>query len=123
MESIENRIASSIRNIPDFPQPGIQFKDITPLFMQPSLCKDIISLFAEKISKLEIDVIAGLETRGYLLGMILKLVNWVISYCFNICIFFSSRCIYSYKYFNILSFYFLLKEEKKFKKLFLYQLP
>lgn len=73
MESIENRIASSIRNIPDFPMPGIQFKDITPLFMQPSLCKDIISHFAEKVSKLEFDVVAGLETRGYLFGIILKL--------------------------------------------------
>ncbi len=73
MESIENRIASSIRNIPDFPKPGIQFKDITPIFMQPSLCRDIISHLADQVSKFDFDVIAGLETRGYLFGENLKL--------------------------------------------------
>lgn len=67
-KSIEERITSVIRTIPDYPKPNIQFKDITPLFIQPELCKSIVDEMSQRVSHLKFDVIAGLETRGYLFG-------------------------------------------------------
>jgi len=64
------RISERIRIYPDFPKPGISFKDIFPLFQSPSLLDDMISHFHEVIEKLAIhvDVVVGLDARGFLLG-------------------------------------------------------
>ncbi|MBP1617050.1 MAG: apt [Bacteroidetes bacterium] len=66
-------LKKTVRNIPDFPIPGIQFKDVTPLFEEPqrlqSLSKNIIGLYQNKgISK-----VVGIESRGFILGPIIAL--------------------------------------------------
>jgi len=70
---IEQRIKAAIRDIPDFPKPGIIFKDITPILKDPKLCRDIADAFAEKLAGTKIDVIAGVESRGFLFGLMLAI--------------------------------------------------
>ncbi len=68
---IESQLKKVIRDVPDFPKPGIIFKDITPILKDPALCTDIVEAFAERFSKLEFDAIAGIESRGFLFGLML----------------------------------------------------
>lgn len=68
---ISTKIQSVIRDIHDFPKPGIVFKDVTPIFKDSGLCLEIVDAFAEQLSGLEIDVIAGVESRGFLFGLML----------------------------------------------------
>lgn len=58
----------TIQNIPDFPLPGIQFKDITPIFLNPKLHEDVIEDLVN-FSKGKIDAVCGVESRGYLFGI------------------------------------------------------
>ncbi|KAG8390953.1 hypothetical protein BUALT_Bualt01G0137100 [Buddleja alternifolia] len=62
------RISSSIRVIPDFPKPGIMFQDITTLLLDPTAFKDTIDLFVERYKDKNINVIAGIEARGFIFG-------------------------------------------------------
>jgi adenine phosphoribosyltransferase len=66
---IEQQIKNAIRDIYDFPKPGIIFKDITPILKDPGLCAGINNAFLEKINGMEIDAIAGVESRGFLFGL------------------------------------------------------
>lgn len=68
---ISEKLRVAIRDIPDFPKPGIVFKDITPIFKDPGLCSGVIQSFAEKLEGTRIDVIAGIESRGFLFGLML----------------------------------------------------
>ena len=61
-------IKTSIRDIPDFPKPGIIFKDLTPLLKDVGRFKFVIDSMTEKCRELKPDVIAGIEARGFLLG-------------------------------------------------------
>ncbi|CAI9115949.1 OLC1v1016967C1 [Oldenlandia corymbosa var. corymbosa] len=61
-------IASTIRVIPDFPKPGILFQDITTLLLDPKAFKDTIDLFVERYKDQKIDVVAGIEARGFIFG-------------------------------------------------------
>ena len=70
---IEDRIKAAIRDIPDFPKPGIIFKDITPILKDPNLCSGIIDAFAERLAGTKIDVVAGVESRGFLFGLMLAI--------------------------------------------------
>ena len=66
---IEQQIKTAIRDIYDFPKPGIIFKDITPILKDPELCTRINDVFFEKIKNMQIDAIAGVESRGFLFGL------------------------------------------------------
>jgi adenine phosphoribosyltransferase len=68
---IEQQIKDAIRDIHDFPKPGIVFKDITPILKDPVLCENIVDAFIEKLKGIRIDVIAGVESRGFLFGLTL----------------------------------------------------
>ncbi|MWV45498.1 adenine phosphoribosyltransferase [Paenibacillus sp. HJL G12] len=57
-----------IRVIPDFPQPGISFKDITTLLQNGEMYKNAINELKKMVSALKIDVIAGPEARGFVVG-------------------------------------------------------
>ncbi len=57
-----------IRNIPDFPKPGIQFKDITPLLLDPSAFREAIIAMAAPFKSEGIQYVAGAEARGFLFG-------------------------------------------------------
>jgi adenine phosphoribosyltransferase len=68
---IEQQIKSAVRDIPDFPKPGIIFKDITTILKDPALCEGIIDAFIEKLKGIRIDAVAGVESRGFLFGLTL----------------------------------------------------
>ena len=70
--SLSQDLDAVIRNVPDFPKPGIQFKDITPLFAHPALIERVIEDFANQY-KDGVDVIVGVESRGFLFGVPLAL--------------------------------------------------
>jgi len=57
-----------IRDVPDFPKPGILFKDITPLLKDPAAFGQVITLFAERYRKDPPAAIVGMESRGFLFG-------------------------------------------------------
>lgn len=69
MIGIATRIKGAIRDVPDFPKPGILFKDITPILEDPVLCGDIIDEFATRCSSMGVQAIAGVESRGFLFGV------------------------------------------------------
>jgi len=62
------RIASTIRVIPDFPKPGILFQDITTLLLDPQAFRDTTDLFVERYKDKAITVVAGVEARGFIFG-------------------------------------------------------
>lgn len=66
-----NTIRDAIRNVPDFPKPGILFKDITPLLLDPALGKKIVSEFVKRLEGIAVDAIIGIESRGFLFGYLL----------------------------------------------------
>lgn len=57
-----------IRDVPDFPQPGILFKDITPLLAEPAGLALAIELMAQPFRGREIDTVVGAESRGFIFG-------------------------------------------------------
>ena len=57
-----------IRDIPDFPQPGIVFKDATPLFASPPALEQAIEALSEHARPLEVDFVVAPEARGFILG-------------------------------------------------------
>ncbi|HEX5274429.1 MAG TPA: adenine phosphoribosyltransferase [Candidatus Rubrimentiphilum sp.] len=61
-------IQSYVRAIPDFPLPGILFRDITPLLKDKQAFKAAIDLFVEKYKQAGINHVVGIEARGYMLG-------------------------------------------------------
>ena len=61
-------IQSLIRDVPDFPKPGIMFKDITPIFQDPEGLKATVDLFTQRLAGQNIDKVIGIESRGFLLG-------------------------------------------------------
>jgi adenine phosphoribosyltransferase len=62
------RIRQAIRDIRDFPKPGIVFKDITPLLANGPLFAKTIDLIAERYSGQKIDTVLGIESRGFIIG-------------------------------------------------------
>lgn len=65
--SIENYI----RDIQDFPKPGIGFKDITPLLAHPEASKKCLQLLLEGLKNQKIDKVVGVESRGFFFGTLL----------------------------------------------------
>jgi adenine phosphoribosyltransferase len=65
---LASQIRERIRDIPDFPQPGIVFKDITPVLGDATLLHAVVEHFAEEYAGQGIDRIAGIESRGFILG-------------------------------------------------------
>ena len=61
-------LASFIRDVPDFPKPGIVFKDITPLLNDVGALRGTLDAFAERVSGDQIDRIVGIESRGFIFG-------------------------------------------------------
>jgi adenine phosphoribosyltransferase len=59
-------IKAAIRNIPDFPQPGIQFKDITPVLADPRLFAASIELLAGELRPGQVDAVVGIDARGFI---------------------------------------------------------
>jgi adenine phosphoribosyltransferase len=60
-----------IRTVPDFPQPGIVFRDIMPLLRQPRALAEVVEHFTRRFEHRGIDLVAGVESRGFFFGPLL----------------------------------------------------
>ncbi|HEY0740505.1 MAG TPA: adenine phosphoribosyltransferase [Chryseosolibacter sp.] len=69
--SITDKFKSAIRDVKDFPKPGIIFKDITPIFNDPKLVNEIIGELVRNTKPLQPDAIAAVEARGFIFGSLL----------------------------------------------------
>ena len=69
-ESVRERVREAIRDVPDFPKPGILFRDITPILADPELMKASLDLHLAAVSDLNgrVDRVVGIESRGFLFG-------------------------------------------------------
>src|SRR5574343_2090915 len=63
-------IRSHIRTVPDWPAPGVQFRDITPLLQNPKVFRVLIDEFVHRWFDLKPDAVAGLDARGFILGAV-----------------------------------------------------
>ena len=66
---VQEEIRKLIRTNPNFPKVGVQFKDITPLLESPALSRAITVEIAKLFQGIEIDAVAGIESRGFLYGL------------------------------------------------------
>ena len=64
-------IKCKIRTIPHFPKPGIMFRDITTLLQDSAGLRDVVTEFVKRYKSVRIDLVAGIEARGFILGGIL----------------------------------------------------
>ncbi len=63
-----DQIRGAVRSIPDFPKPGILFRDITPILRNPMLFDQTLCWFADQIQDKDVQYIVGIESRGFILG-------------------------------------------------------
>ena len=64
-------IKQHIRTVPDWPQAGIQFRDITPLLQDPQVFRVLIDIFLERYANANLNYVAGLDARGFILGSVI----------------------------------------------------
>jgi adenine phosphoribosyltransferase len=69
LSELAQRIDAAIRDVPDFPKPGILFKDITPVLADAQLMRDIIEEMLTFARSVDAQVIVGMESRGFLFGV------------------------------------------------------
>ena len=68
MSDLIESVKTTIRDVPDFPKPGILFKDITPVLARPDLMKGITDHFASRFGSAGVDAVVGMESRGFIFG-------------------------------------------------------
>ena len=66
--STESRLKQLVRDVPDFPKPGILFKDITPLLADADALRDAAIAMADPFRRRDVDQVVGIESRGFILG-------------------------------------------------------
>lgn len=71
--NLESKIKSVVRDVPDFPKEGIIFKDISTIMLDPQLSNEILDYLVEIYKNQNFDVIAGVESRGFLFGYALAM--------------------------------------------------
>ena len=71
-QSVSQYLRNHIRTVPDWPAPGVQFRDITPLLQNPKVFRVLIDAFVHRYMDpaLRPDVVAGLDARGFILGAV-----------------------------------------------------
>ncbi|PZM13804.1 adenine phosphoribosyltransferase [Rhizobium tubonense] len=68
MDTVASELAASIRSIPDYPKPGIIFRDITTLLGNPRAFRRAVDALVQPYVGMKIDKVAGMEARGFILG-------------------------------------------------------
>ncbi len=63
-------LKARIRTVPDWPEPGVQFRDITPLLQDPRAFRVLVDAFVLHYMEDRIDVVAGIDARGFILGAV-----------------------------------------------------
>ena len=61
-----------IHEVPDFPEPGVNFKDITPLLANPSALHHVVERFAAVVQRHSVDALVAIESRGFIFGAALS---------------------------------------------------
>ncbi len=71
--SVTDYLRRHIRTVPDWPSPGVQFRDITPLLQNPRVFRVLIDAFVHRYMEpgLRPDVVAGLDARGFIIGSVI----------------------------------------------------
>ena len=67
-DQLAERIRDRVRDVPDFPQPGIVFKDLTPLLADPELFPAVVRQIAGDFAGRGVDLVVGIEARGFIFG-------------------------------------------------------
>src|SRR5690554_4465861 len=70
-KAINMELSEFIRDVPDFPKPGIGFKDITPLLMNADAMREAVRQFLERLEGQEIHKVVGIESRGFFFATLL----------------------------------------------------
>lgn len=68
---VSEKVKQAIRDVRDYPKPGIVFKDITPVLADPSLFREVVREMVVTLGDQKIDAIAGVEARGFIFGSVL----------------------------------------------------
>lgn len=68
---LANSIKALVRDVKDFPKPGIMFKDITPVLADPVVRREIVVAIANNFKDKQIKAVAGIEARGFILGSLI----------------------------------------------------
>ena len=71
-QSVQHYLRNHIRTVPDWPAPGVQFRDITPLLQDAKVFRVLIDAFVHRYmdARMRPDVVAGLDARGFILGAV-----------------------------------------------------
>ena len=71
--SVSDYLREHIRTVPDWPSPGVQFRDITPLLQNPKVFRILVDAFVHRYMDKDMrpDVVAGLDARGFILGAVI----------------------------------------------------
>jgi len=64
-------VRRTIRNVPDWPQPGVTFRDITPVLQDPRTFRVLIDVFVYRYMRQRLDLVAGVDARGFIVGSVL----------------------------------------------------
>jgi len=64
-------VRNAIRSVPDWPKPGVTFRDITPVLQDPRSFRVLIDLFVYRYMRQRLDLVAGIDARGFILGSVL----------------------------------------------------
>lgn len=67
--TLSDRLRATLRDVPDFPSPGILFKDITPVLADPDLLRDLIAAMVAPFMGTGVTRVVGVESRGFLFGV------------------------------------------------------
>lgn len=68
---LADSLKSLIRDVPDFPKPGIVFKDITPLLESPQTVNQVVKALASQSQGIKVDAVVAIEARGFLFGFLM----------------------------------------------------
>src|SRR5215831_15280976 len=68
---LEEELKPLLRDVPDFPKPGVLFKDITPLLSSPSVRRNVVKTVADHFSTKDIHALAAVEARGFVFGSLI----------------------------------------------------
>jgi adenine phosphoribosyltransferase len=68
-DDLRARVAQALRDVPDFPKPGILFKDITPVLADPHLMREVVTAMCAPFREAGITHVVAVESRGFLFGM------------------------------------------------------
>ncbi len=63
------RFKQAVRDVPDFPKPGVVFKDLSRVWADPILCQHVVKGLAAEARSWGVDAVAGVESRGFLMGL------------------------------------------------------